>query len=83
MCCKEEKTTSRVYWILNTKDQQRLFQGDTDDVDVVVGPVVLGVGLGLADVLHDLHALEHAAEHRVLVVQVRLQGKASKMRSDG
>ena len=41
---------------------------DTDDGDVVVGLVRLGVRLHVRDVHHRLHAAAHAPKHRVLNV---------------
>jgi len=58
----------------------RSLDGDVDDADVLVGLVCLGVDLDVGDPLHHLHAFSAPPEHRVLVVQPRLQRKKKSIR---
>ena len=47
------------------------FDGDADDVDVIVRFVVLFVHFGQRHLLHDFHSLFHSTEDGVFVIQPR------------
>ena len=51
-----------------------IFQSDINYSDVIVWFVILGVGLGLANLLGNIHSLGHPAKHSVFVVQPGLGG---------
>ncbi len=65
------------------EERRRLFESDVHDLDIFIGLVRLGMGLGVADLLHHVHSPHHTPKHSVLVVQPWLHEVGHMTRRDG